>query len=63
MKKRDDEALKVLQHIYSCQSVAEEHLIAIRLTFSSNVMTLSETFKYILQWRVLQRFAGICRLS
>ncbi len=46
----------MLHHIYMNQSVAEEHLVAMGLTMSSNVMSLSSTIKYILQWTVLQRF-------
>lgn len=53
---RDGEALKILSKIYKDQDRAETQLEEIKSTVSSTKEPFLQTLKYIIQWKMIQRY-------
>ncbi len=58
-KHRDERALKILAKIYKDQRRAEIQLEEIKSTVSSTKEPFLETLKYILQWKIFQRYCDL----
>lgn len=56
---KEDKALKYFNRIYKDKETAEKKITDIKLSLSSNTKSLYKTVKFILQWKVLQRFVPI----
>ena len=55
MKGKENQALKLLHLIYKDEKLAKEQLTSIKST-SSNTNSFSNNIRFILQWKVFQRF-------
>ena len=54
-KHRDEQALKILTRIYMEKGRAQTQLEEIQSTVNTKREAFSQTFKYVLQWKVLKR--------
>jgi hypothetical protein len=55
-KQRDEQALKILTKIYKGQSLAQNSLEEIRATANAKKEPFVETLRYMMQWKILQRY-------